>query len=212
MRRALQILVIALGPALLGGAPERPQGSSSTPPPGSSKPAAASAEPRPAAPAKGPAAAVGATAAVRPLTLELAVLRSALATVPALAPFAPAFVPFSESDVNAALRRGGRSRDGITVWTFVAGALAWSPSPGRELWVLSGRSGERALLVVLEPKPGGGFKHAGTTMLAESDTTIAVGSSQQYPDQLLWTSCYGCAGEGGTIRSGEDGRIDFDYR
>ena len=211
MRRKLRhALVIALGPALLGGAPERAaEPKRPVEERGSAKPAAATGDaPQPQS---GLPPSAGAPS-VRPLSVDLAALRKALATVPAIAPLASAFVPFSDADVNAALRRGGRSRNGITVWTFMGGAFAWSPRPGRELWVLSGRSGDRALLVVLEPKAGGAFTHAGTAILAEPQATIAVGASQQYPDQLLWTSCYGCAGEGGTIRSAEDGRIDFDYR
>jgi hypothetical protein len=139
-------------------------------------------------------------------------MRTALAAVPALASLADEFVPFSDADTDAALRRGGRSRDGIAVWTFQPAAFGWSPRAGRNLWVLSGRAGARALIAVLEPQGQQRFEHVASLVLHEPEVTVAVGYSDQYRDQLVWSTCYGCAGEGGTIRSREDGRIEFAYR
>ena len=139
-------------------------------------------------------------------------MRKALTSVPVLASLAPQFEPFSTADVDAALRRGGRSRESIHVWTFMPAAFSWHPRPGRELLVVSGRSGGRALIAVLEVKAGRRYEHAASLTLHEPDATIAIGFSDQHPDQLVWSSCYACAGEGGTIRSLEDGRVEFGYR
>jgi hypothetical protein len=149
---------------------------------------------------------------LRALSLDAVAMRAALAAVPALASLAAEFVPFSDADTDAALRRGGRSRASIAVWTFQPAAFAWSPRAGRELWVLSGRAGARALIAVLEPKGEQRFEHVASLVLQEPELTVAVGYSDQYRDQLVWSTCYGCAGEGGTIRSREDGRIEFAYR
>jgi hypothetical protein len=178
--------------------------------------AAAAALAAQAGPAPAPAAPATAAAApgpgVRPLALDVEGLRKALAGVPVLAGLAPRFEPFSTADVDAALRRGGRSRESIHVWTIMPAAFRWSPRAGRELLVLSGRSGARALIAVLEVKPGQAFGHAASLTLHEPEATLAVGYSDQYPDQLVWSSCYGCAGEGGTVRWLEDGRVEFGYR
>jgi hypothetical protein len=155
---------------------------------------------------------VGGPATARPVPLERDALRTALAGVPALAPLAAQFEPFSASDVDAALRRGGRSRQSIHVWTFMPAAFAWMPRAGRELLVVSGRAGGRALIAVLEVKSEQRFDHVASLFLHEADATVAVGHSEQHPDQLVWSSCYGCAGEGGTIRSLPDGRVEFGYR
>jgi hypothetical protein len=157
-----------------------------------------------------PAAGAAASRA-QPASLDLDALRKALAGVPVLASLAPRFEPFSAADVDAALRRGGRSRESITVWTFMPAAFTWSPRAGRELLVVSGRSDGRALIAVLEVK-GQAFVHAASLTLHEPEATLAVGYSDQYPDQLVWSSCYGCAGEGGTVRWLEDGRVEFGYR
>ena len=198
-----------LGLALLGNAKDRPERAPES---------AAAKTSRPEAPSPGPAGAPPAAAApatgsgVRPLALDLDTLRKTLAAVPPLAALAADFVPFSAADADAALKRGGRSRDGISVWTFQPAAFAWSPRPGRELWVLSGRAGTRCLIAVLEPKGERAFAHVASLVLDEPEATVAIGYSDQYRDQLVWSTCYGCAGEGGTIRSREDGRIEFAYR
>jgi hypothetical protein len=64
------------------------------------------------APAATPSDALGA----KPLALSVDELRKALAGIPSLAALAPSFQPFSTSDADAALRKGKRSRDSITVW------------------------------------------------------------------------------------------------
>lgn len=149
---------------------------------------------------------------VSPLKLEPATVQGALATIPVLAGLADGFKAFSASDADAALRRGGRGRDGILLYTFLPSAFAWSPEKGKALWVLSGRSGARALIAVIRPLADGTFSHAASTVIEEPDTTVAVGYNAEHPEQLLWTTCYGCAGEGGTIRLQEDGRVEFTYR
>jgi hypothetical protein len=148
----------------------------------------------------------------RGLNLERDALRAALAAVPALGKLAPSFEPFSDADVSAALRRGGQSRDSLRLWTFMPSAFAWSPGPGEELWVLTGRTRDGALLALLYPLGGGRFVHAASTLIAEPDATLAIGASAQYPNQLTWTTCYACAGEGGTIRLRDDARVELVYR
>jgi hypothetical protein len=172
------------------------------PVPAEGAPKPSDAPPQRAAEAAGP---------VQPLAVEPSVARTALAAVPPLARLAPAFEFFTNADVDAALRRGGRSRDGITLWTFLPSSFTWSPSPTRQFWVLSGRSGSQALVVVLERRDGG-YVHAASTIVTEPETTIAIGHSAQYPTQLVFTTCYGCPGEGGAIVLREDGRVVFTYR
>jgi hypothetical protein len=177
--------------------------------PAKAKPAPAAA-PAPAPPAA--AAAVAVESGVRPLTLDLAALRKLLADAPALAALAADFVPFETADVDAALKRGKRGRESITVWKFQPAAFSWTPTPGRELWIVTGRSAKRSLIAVFERRADGRNEHAASTILDEPETSIAVGHSAQIPAELLWTTCYGCAGEGGAIRLRADGRVEFVYR
>jgi hypothetical protein len=139
-------------------------------------------------------------------------LRKALAATPALARLADAFVPFGDADADAALRRGGHHRDHLQPWTVMPSAFGWSPAAGKQLWVLSGRTGPRALIALLEPLASGGFTLLASAIIEEPDATVAIGYSEKYPTQLVWSTCYGCAGEGGTIRFGDDGRVEITYR
>jgi hypothetical protein len=148
----------------------------------------------------------------RPLGLDLEDMRSALASVPALAPLAASFVPFTEADADSAMRRGGHSREHAQPWTIMPSTFAWNPVAGKALWVLSGRAGQHAVIALLYALGDGRFEHAASTIIEEADTTIAIGSSDQYPKQLVWSTCYGCAGEGGTIRFGDDARVAITYR
>ena len=88
--------------------------------------------------------------------------------------------------------------------------LRQGPAPHRT--VATGRTSEGALLAVLYPLPQGRFAHASSTLIAEPEATLAVGASAQYPAQLNWTTCYACAGEGGTIRLRDDARVELGYR
>jgi len=148
----------------------------------------------------------------RPLGLDERGARDELSKVPELAAFAGTFTPFDDAAADAALRRGGASRTGITLWQFLPAAVAWSPMPGEELHVFSGRTAQGALLAVLYAHSDGRFTHAASTVIAEPEATIAVGGSADHARQLIFTTCYGCPGEGGTIRFGEDARVEIGYR
>jgi hypothetical protein len=150
----------------------------------------------------------------KPLTFTVERMRKALAGVESLAALAPSFQPFSNSDADAALRKGKRTRDGITAWSFLPSSIAWTPAPAEELVVIAGRSGEQALIAVLYPLGDGTYAHAASAILREPDATVAIATSAATPTplELLWTSCYGCPNEGGTIRYGDDRRVAIEFR
>jgi hypothetical protein len=174
--------------------------------------ALAAGEPPPAQVAAPPPPATAAPASAQPAALDAARVRAALASIPALQAIAERFSVFSNSEVDAALRRGDRSRQSIQVWTIMPSTFAWSPVPERTFWVVSGRAGTSALLAVLEARKDGTFANAGSALIDEAETTLAIGASAEYPKQLTWSTCYGCAGEGGTIRFADDGRVELTYR
>lgn len=177
---------------------------------------AAAAKPAPAAasatPESTPASKQAAAAIAEHKPIDQAAARAVLAVVPGLAPIASSFVAFTDSEIDAALRRGGRSRQSVPVWSFMPAMFVWNPVPEQSWLVLSGRAGGHALFAVIEPRGDGRFALAGSTSFDEPDTSVAIGASDQYPKQLLWSTCYGCAGEGGTVRLNDDGRIELGYR
>lgn len=149
---------------------------------------------------------------VAPLEVKVKALRAALATHPKLAPLADAFKPFGGVDIARALARGKRSRGSITAWHIADSSFIWSPGPGQALWVFSGFSGERSVVAAFHSMPDGSLLHAASTVIDEPDTSVALGYTEDKPASLLWTTCFGCAGEGGDLTVREDGVVGFTYR
>lgn len=148
----------------------------------------------------------GARRVFRDLPAEESVLREALASVPELARFAAAFVPYDRDDAIAALARGGATEADMQ-WELAPGPFAWSPSAGEEVWVMAGSSGDSALIAALYPMPDGSFRHAASFVLAGETAPIALLRTRGSRGELLWSACWGCAGESGAIRFDESARI-----
>jgi hypothetical protein len=92
-------------------------------------------------------------------------------------------------------------------WELAPGPFAWSPSTGEEVWVMAGSSGESALIAALYPMPDGSFRHAASFVLADETAPIAVLRTRGSRGELLWSACWGCAGESGAIRFDETARV-----
>jgi hypothetical protein len=159
--------------------------------------------------AAAPASAV--VSALSPLRRSEAEWRALLATIPELAALAAGFVPFGPAATDDALTRGGRSRASVSTWSFGDGPVEWRPSAGQRFWIVVGASGPRALIAVLSADPAAP-RHLASTVIAEAGAPIALGVSPGQPREVLWTTCYGCAGQGGTIQLGGSGRPSFVYR
>jgi hypothetical protein len=162
--------------------------------------------PAPAAPPEG-----APQASARALAKDRDAWQSLLAHVPELAAYASRFVPFGAKDADEALQRGKRSRSNVTAWTVADGPIAWAPAQGRELWVASGSIGEQSLIAVLSADRGA-VRHEASLVIDDRDARVALASSAEHPEELIWSTCYGCPGEGGSIRLGDDGRAMFVYR
>jgi len=175
---------------------------------------AATAAAQAPAPAAAPAAKTAAAAdpVARPLGLDATTLQRAIAAIPRFAELANGFTLQSAADADAALRRGSRHRGHVDPWTIMPASFAWSPAPDTELWVLNGRSGGHAMLAVLRALPDGRVEHAASLIIDEPDSSLAVGAAAAYPKQLVWSTCYGCPGEGGAVVFGDDGKVEITYR
>jgi hypothetical protein len=133
-----------------------------------------------------------------------------LATIPPLASFAADWKPLPSKATDDALERGRRARSELSDLTFVEGAFEWAPRPDRRLWIVPGVAAGRIVIALLEP--GDAPKHLASTALIEGKPALAIAIHANDPKQLLWTTCYGCAGHGGSIRLDENGRPAFQYR
>lgn len=149
---------------------------------------------------------------VAPLELSTEAQREVLKSVPALAEHAESFEPMSGVDTARALARGGRGADSITWWTLAPSAFTWSPMTGEQVVVMTGHVKDGGVLLAALYPHEGKYLHGASTLLYERDSSVVMASREDSPTSLLWTSCWGCFGEGGALRLGSDNRVTFDFR
>ncbi len=65
--------------------------------------------------------------------------------------------------------------------------------------MISGRSGQTAMILVLHTTPGGTLEHAASFVFENDPTPVALLHLPARPDELLWSKCWGCGGEGGAV-------------
>lgn len=136
--------------------------------------------------------------------------RTILARIPQLAPYASEFSRLPPTAAKTALERGGRTRETVTTWSFLDGPFEWKPNAKQTFWIVTGSAGSRVVIAVFEP--GATPRHLASAVLLEPDPALAIGWSASEPNRLLWTTCYGCRGLGGSIDLASDGNVAFVYR
>ena len=143
----------------------------------------------------------------RVLEVEEPQLREILASIPELARFAADFRLVDALGVDRALGRGRRTRDAVS-WTLLdQGVLRWSPVSKKHAWVFAGTGGGAAVLAVVHPMPDGSFVHGASFVLEDETVPIAMAWDYGSRQEILWSACWGCSGEGGSVLFREDDRI-----
>jgi len=153
-----------------------------------------------------------ARARMRDLAMEDTEARRILASLPEVARFAEGFHLFGGEEALAALARGGKTLEDLHGWEPMQGVLRWAPTPGDELWILAGRDARSSLVVAVYPMPDGTFLHAASFVLEGETAPIAVVHTPSEPTELLWSSCWGCGGEGGAIEYRDDATVVITQR
>lgn len=142
---------------------------------------------------------------LRPVTGDEA--RAILSKIPELEEYATDFRPFRADEIDEALAAGGQTRQSLNGWEIAEGLLRWSPRPGDEAWVLVGRGAGSSLLAVLYPLGNGEVVHGASFVLKNETAPIALAFTPPSRNQLLWSSCWGCAGDDGSVILREDGTL-----
>ncbi len=136
--------------------------------------------------------------------VDLERVRAILASIPELARFAADFRPVDATGVDRALGRGGHSRESVQFHFLEDELLVWSPMAGEELWILSGTGGGSAVVAAIYPMPDGSFVHGASFVLGDEPVPVVVAWDHASRDEVLWSACWACAGEGGAIQLRED--------
>ena len=151
--------------------------------------------------------------AFRKTDLDAAALEKIFAGVPELARIGAGVRLYDNADVKTILARSSpRARaDGTTASvaegiSFATSPILWSPEPGVELLVATGRAKKTGFVVALWALPGGKYRFASSFLLLDYMAPVALAYEPSRRKELRWTTCWSCAGEHGAVSLRDDGR------
>jgi hypothetical protein len=151
-----------------------------------------------------PAPRLGPTA--RKIQVDAAQLTSVLADFPELSAIKPPVRFFSEPDDTATVLRRGNSTD-LEGFTLTASPLLWNPAPGDEVLVAAGHTSKDSFIVALYRLPGGRYRIASSLLMLNDTGPFALAYHPSVRERILWSSCWKCRGEEGTISLRDGKRI-----
>jgi hypothetical protein len=146
--------------------------------------------------------------AFRALDLEQDDAREKLRAMPETAALAASFRMHSPGSLLTALSLAGRSSQSLAPWQAATAAFSWSPVRGEELVVLNGDSQTGAALVAYYPSASGP-RFAGSFVTKDEHSPILLAYKTDTRDELLYSTCWGCGGEGGALRLDASARLRF---
>lgn len=101
----------------------------------------------------------------------------------------------------------GRTQAPHVGMVFSTQPLLWSPDPGVEVLVVTGRSKTASFVLALFPLPSGKYKIASYFVMLGDVAPVALAYNPGRRRELQWTTCWGCSGETGGVSFREDRRI-----
>ena len=141
---------------------------------------------------------------MRRVTLEPKALDALVAAVPQLARVGSPVRLFAEPDDADAVRKRGGDAD-LAGFALTASPLVWNPAGSDEVLVVAGRGKRDAFVAAFWRLPDDSYRLASSMVFADDLGPFVLGYQSWLRDKLLWSSCWKCLGEGGTIAL-RDGR------
>jgi hypothetical protein len=134
--------------------------------------------------------------AFRKAGIDAAELAKIIAGVPELARIGTDVRFFNAGDVSTITSRSGAAHEGVT---FVTTPIFWSPRPGVDLLVATGRGKSMSFVIALWPLGGGKYSFASSFLMLHDLSPVALAYDPAHRKELRWTSCWGCPGEQGLV-------------
>ena len=136
--------------------------------------------------------------------LDAAEIAAIFAKVPELSRVAQDVKFFDPGDANAIVNRSSGSHENIT---FTEAPVLWSPEAGAELLVVTGHGKSSSFVVALYPLVGGSYRLASSFLMQNDLSPVALAFDPHRRKELIWTSCWSCAGDQGHVSLRDDHRI-----
>jgi hypothetical protein len=136
--------------------------------------------------------------------LEAADLATIFAKVPELARFAADVHLYDPGDANGVHSRSSASIEGIT---FTSQPLLWVPETETELLVVVAHTKSTGIIAALYPLPNDTYRLASSFLLQNDLSPVALAFNPHSRKELLWTTCWGCAGGQGHVSVRDDHRV-----
>jgi hypothetical protein len=143
--------------------------------------------------------------------IDAAELTKIFGQIPELARISEGVRLFDPADVKSIIARAGSKNgeeatsraEGIS---FATSPILWSPEPGVELLVASGRAKKTGFVVALWTLPNGKYRFASSFLFLNDIAPVALAWEPSHRRDLRWTTCWSCAGEQGAVSLRDDGR------
>ncbi len=136
----------------------------------------------------------------RPTKMDAGQIAKIFASIPELAALKDVRI-FDKEHIEP-LRE--RASAGISLTTQ---PLLWSPEAGAVALVLTGRTKSMSFIAALYPLEGEKYRLASYFLMLGDVAPIALAYEPHRRQDLLWSTCWGCAGEQGSVRVRDDHRI-----
>lgn len=130
-----------------------------------------------------------------------------LASVPNIKDLATDVAFFKEpDDPNVVLARGDAGAPPQNV-TLTTSPLLWSPVPGEELLVVTGKTGKDSFIVAFYRLPGDRYRIGSSMWMKGEKGPVVLGFNGYVRKKLAWATCWECNGESGNVTYRDDGRV-----
>lgn len=126
------------------------------------------------------------------------------AQVPELARIGTDIRYFNEGDVKNMIARSGAAHEDVQ---FATAPVLWTPERGAEILVATGRGKSASFVVALWTLPGEKYRFGSSFVMLNDLTPVALAYNAKNRKELQWTSCWGCAGEQGSVSYRDDHRV-----
>ncbi len=113
---------------------------------------------------------------------------------------------FSPPAITEVLNHGATNVESHPEYTFTVQGLRWSPVFGEEVLVFVARSRAGSWIAAVWILPEGRYRHAGSFLLRNDPVALALAYGPNRRE-VVWSSCWNCGGEHGSVTYTDENRV-----